>query len=180
MLGMVFTEFVELMEQGHSPAVADRVLTRAASPHGGCYTAVGSYPHQEMVAMVGALSAELGVAVPELLRQFGGHLLRRFTVMYPAMFVRHANPFDFLAAIDGEIHVQVRKLYASADLPRFTVLHRDEQTMDLLYESPRAMDDLAHGMIEALFVHYRQPCTICREPVVAPPGTVFQIASRAT
>ena len=41
MLGMVFTELVEMVENRFSPELADAVLQEAAPGHGGAYTAVG-------------------------------------------------------------------------------------------------------------------------------------------
>ena len=40
MLGFVVTEFIELVEDKFSPEMADAVITDAAPPHGGAYTAV--------------------------------------------------------------------------------------------------------------------------------------------
>ena len=47
MLGLVFTEFVELVETKFSPETADAVLDEVAAPHGGAYTAVRYHPHEE-------------------------------------------------------------------------------------------------------------------------------------
>jgi hypothetical protein len=139
---------------------------------------VGYYPHEELVALVVRLSQLTGVPVPELVRAFGRHLLVRFTQLYPAMFERHASFFDFVAAIDGEIHVEVRKLYPQAVLPRFEVLQRDAQGMQLLYRSPRRMEPLARGLLEGLAAHYRQACRIDTRAWSdsAGEGTVFELA----
>ena len=140
MLGLVFTEFVEMVEDRFSPEVADEVVEAVGAPNGGAYTAVGYYPHQEIVAMVQALSER--------------HLLGRFAVGHSELFTRHTGLFGFLAAVDGEIHAHVRKLYDQASLPRFTVIARDDDRMQLLYESTRSMEDLALGLIEGAADHY--------------------------
>ncbi len=164
MLGMVFTEFVELVEAQFSPAVADAVLQDVAPPHGGAYTAVGYYPHQEMMALVGALSARTGVAAPDLVKAFGHHLLKRFTQGHGDMFARCTSLFDFVASIDGHIHVEVHKLYEQATLPRFTVLSRSQTTMTLLYQSSRHMEMLAQGLLEGAAQHYGEDCRITHAP----------------
>lgn len=177
MLGLVFTEFIELVEHQFSPEVADAVLQEAA-PHGGAYTAVGYYPHEEIVALVVALSRHTGVPVPDLVRAFGRHLLGRFTEGHAEVFARHGNLFELLAAIDSQIHVEVRKLYDQATLPRFTVLARDEGRMGLFYESPRGMDQLALGLIEGAAAHYGEPCDIALQPHAheGRTGVLFTIA----
>lgn len=170
MLGMVFTEFVELVEEKFSPAMADAVLQDVAPPHGGAYTAVGYYPQEEIVAMVVALSQRTGVPVPDLIKAFGGHLLMRFTQLHPAMFKRCPTLFDLVASIDGHIHVEVHKLYDQATLPRFTVLTRSARQMTLLYQSPRHMEMLAQGLLEGVAEHYQQACQVSHAPYKGPEG----------
>ena len=180
MLGLVFTEFVELVEEKFSPETADAVLTEVAPPHGGAYTAVGYYPHEEMVSMVGALSRHTGVPAGDLVKAFGGHLLHRFVAAHGDMFTRHSNLFDFVASIHTEIHVEVRKLYDNAAPPRFTVLQRDGQTLQMLYQSPRAMEQLAQGLLEQAAVHYGEPCDISHAAYDGPEGAgvMFSLVKR--
>ena len=47
MPGLVFTEFVERVEDKFSPETADAVLDAVDTPHGGAHTAGGYYPHEE-------------------------------------------------------------------------------------------------------------------------------------
>lgn len=180
MLGLVFTEFVELVEEKFSPEVADAVLTEVAPANGGAYTAVGYYPHEEMVGMVVALSGRTGVPVPDLIKGFGGHLLGRFAQAHAPMFARHDNFFDFVASIDGEIHVEVRKLYDRAALPRFSVVSRDASVMKLLYQSPRALELLAQGLLEAAAAHYGESVDVSHEACDGPAGAgvLFTLARR--
>ena len=181
MLGLVFTEFIELVEEKFSPEMADAVITDVAPPHGGAYTAVGYYPDEELVSMVGALSQRSGVPGPDLVKAFGGHLLHRFAQAHGSMFDRQANLFDFVASVHGEIHVEVRKLYDQAALPSFTVLSRDTQVLRLLYQSPRAMAQLALGLLEQAAVHYNEPCRIDCAPYDGPegPGVLFTLDKTA-
>lgn len=178
MLGMVFTEFIELVEERFSPEMADQVLQDVAPANAGAYTAVGYYAHEEMVAMVTALSARTGVPVADLLRTFGEHLLMRFTQMHAPMFARYPNFYDMVAAIDGHIHVEVRKLYQEAMLPHFTVLERTDERVLLFYESPRRLELLAQGLLDAAARHYGQPSRITHTDFTGPegrPGVLFTI-----
>lgn len=69
-----------------SADMVDDIIEDAALPSGGAYTAVGTYDHAELVAMVAALSKRSGVPVPELVRAFGRHMFGRFHAGYPAFF----------------------------------------------------------------------------------------------
>jgi hypothetical protein len=181
MLGMVFTELVEMVEETFSPEIADAVLRDVAPENGGAYTSVGYYDHNELVALVVALSQRTGVPVPTLVQAFGKHMLGRFTALFPQMFERHTHFFDFVASIDGQIHVEVRKLYANARLPRFQVLSRSDDELRLLYQSSRDMQPLAIGLLEGAAAHYGFVCRIDTEAADAaaadagPSGTVFRI-----
>ncbi len=163
MLGMVFTELIDMIEQQFSPELADAVIQAANLPHGGAYTAVGYYPHEEIVSLVLALSKQTGTPVPDLVTAFGRYLLGRFSTAYPQLFAAQPTLFDFLASIDAEIHREVRKLYPSAQLPQFTVLNRDERQLTLAYESPRSMEPLAQGLIEGAALHYQTPVQIVQQ-----------------
>ncbi|MBQ0931928.1 heme NO-binding domain-containing protein [Ideonella sp. 4Y16] len=154
MLGMVFTEFIEMVEARFSPEVADAVLADAGLAHGGAYTAVGYYPAEELQAMVLGLARRSGHSADELVRSFGSHLAQRFSQAHGHYFAAHRHPFDLIAAIDGHIHVEVRKLYPQAQLPHFDVLERSSTQMRMRYRSERRLQMLALGLIEGVMAHY--------------------------
>ena len=131
--------------------------------------------------MVGALSQRSGVPAPDLVKAFGGYLLHRFAHAHSSMFDRQANLFDFVASVHNEIHVEVRKLYDQAALPSFTVLSRDDRELRLLYQSPRAMEQLAQGLLEQAAVHYGEPCDIRHAPHDGPQGAgvLFTLVKQA-
>ena len=177
MLGMVFTEVMEMVESRFSPALADRVLARADLPHGGAYTAVGYYPHQEIVRLVQLLSEETGIATDDLVRGFGEHLLERFEQAYPELFAGKRTLYDFLASIEPHIHVEVRKLYPEAQLPHFEVLARGPRHLHLAYRSVRRMSALAEGLILGAASRYKEPQRLhTREaPELGDAAVVFEL-----
>lgn len=163
MLGMVFTEFLEMVETRFSPDLADAILEEANPPNGGAYTAVGYYDHAEMVALLLALAQQTGQPVPSLLQAFGHHLFGRFLTAYPALFETPRDAFALLVSVDSYIHVEVRKLYPAAQLPRFNVLERSDSRLVLQYQSPRGLADLAEGLIHGAIEHYGQPLSLARQ-----------------
>jgi len=160
MLGMVFTEFIEMVEDRFSPEVADAMLAEAGFAHGGAYTAVGYYPADELQAMVASLARHTGLPSADLVRRFGGHLAHRFSQVHGQYFSAHTDPFDLLASIDGHIHVAVRKLYPQAQLPQFDVLERSPGRMRLRYRSERRMQMLALGLIDGVLAWYGRRCEV--------------------
>lgn len=169
MKGVVFTELSDLVEATWGLDCLDAVLGAVDSPSGGAYTAVGTYDHTELLAIVVALSERTGIPVPDLVKVFGGHLLRRFADTMPQFFaVEH--PYDFLANIDGHIHVEVAKLYPDAELPRFAHV-RDGDHFELTYQSSRPFADLAEGLLAATLEHFGQPVELV-ERIDHPDGRV--------
>ena len=162
MKGIVFTEFLDMVETTISADMVDDVIEAARVPSGGAYTAVGTYDHKEMVSLVGALSEFSGNPVPALLHQFGRHLFGRFVVLYPVFFEGVENALEFLARVEGVIHEEVLKLYPDAELPRFEARWTGPGALTLVYRSPRHMGDLAHGLIEGCVAHFGDPVAIHR------------------
>jgi hypothetical protein len=171
MKGIVFTEFLEMVETRHDPAMVERIIVSAQVPSGGAYTAVGTYDHGEMWSLVAALSKATETPVPDLLRAFGQHLFGRFVTGYPRFFAGVGSAFDFLENLNSVIHVEVRKLYPDAELPHFEVLERSPKRMVLLYQSARHFADLAEGLIQGCAEHFREPLTIGRDSVPAESGS---------
>ena len=165
MKGMVFTEFLQMVEDVFSANMVDDIIDETNPASGGAYTNVGTYDHQEIVNMVVALSQHTGIGVNDLIRSFGQHLFVRFVAGYPVFFEGITHAFDFLSGIENIIHAEVRKLYPDAELPRFETEHHDAKKLVLLYKSSRHFEDLAEGLILGCIAHFGQNISIQRETV---------------
>jgi hypothetical protein len=158
--GVVFTEFLEMVEHRFSPEMADRIIDEAELPSGGVYTAVGTYDHAEIVVLVDRLSKAADVSVPQLLHAFGKHLFQRFVEGFPHFFEGRNDAFGFLAQVEDYIHVEVKKLYPDAELPSVLASTDGNERMTIVYRSDRAMADLAHGLIEGCVDHFGEAIDI--------------------
>lgn len=162
MKGVVFTEFMELVESRMGLDMLDRIITEAELPNDGAYTSVGTYDHAELVRLVMALSNATGMPIPALIHLFGQHLFQRFSESYPVLFQDAHGVFDFLSHIDDVIHVEVRKLYPDAELPSLPCTRLSPNELELLYSSPRGFADLAAGLIDGCIAHYQEPIKVTR------------------
>jgi hypothetical protein len=147
MKGMVFTEFLDYVETRFGSDMVDDVIEAANVPSGGAFTAVGTYNHAEMVALCEALAVRTNSTMRDIVCDFGDRLSDTFARDFPDFYRRATNLFDFLSSIDTHIHVEVRKLYADAELPHFQVEHRTATQLVFLYQSPRRMGHLSEGLI---------------------------------
>jgi Haem-NO-binding len=171
MKGVVFTEFLEMVEDRFSPEMADRIIERAELPSGGVYTTVGTYDHGEMIQLVSCLSEETGIPSADLVRSFGMHLFGRFHMMFPKYFEDVSSSFDFLQRTDHYIHVEVRKLYPDAELPSFDCDTSQPGCLRLTYRSSRPFAALAEGLIRSCVAHYGEAVDIAVEDLSDGTGT---------
>jgi hypothetical protein len=172
MKGIVFTEFIEMVENSFSAEIADRIIDESDLPSGGVYTAVGTYSHHEMVSMVVKLSEITEMPIPALIKAFGQYLFGRFHTFYPVFFEGINSSLDFLSRIEDVIHVEVKKLYPDAQLPKFDIERPEPNKLLMTYRSDRHFGDLAEGLIDSCVKHFGDTVTIQRENLDATGATV--------
>ena len=161
MLGIVFTSLIDMLEEKISPEFADDVIMEAGLENDGAYTAVGYYPFEQMQRLVGVLVERTGKSANELLYDFGFYLFGKLGAVHGDVLANTNSMLDMLEHLDGDIHVQVKKLYHDADLPRFKVLSRTDTSMRLQYYSERELYPLAEGLMDAAAAYYN--CKLERE-----------------
>lgn len=160
MKGVVFTEFLEMVEDRFSTDLADQIIEEADLASGGAYTRIGTYDHREMIALVERLSVHTGLSTPQLLQTYGAHLFRRFSVLYPVFFEGVGSIFEFLPRVEAYIHVEVRKLYPDAELPTLDAEQPDPDQLRITYRSKRPFAALAEGLIRGCIEHYGEDVAV--------------------
>ena len=180
MKGVVFTEFLEMVEAKFSADLVDDIIEESKLNSGGVYTTVGTYDHSEMIQLVGELEKRTGVAAPDLLRTFGEHLFGRFAHNFPAFFKDSAGALEFLASVDEYIHVEVRKLYPDAELPSFVCNAPRPGCLEMTYRSNRPFAILAEGLIQGCIGHFGEPIDVQIEDLSNGEGTAARFVLTKT
>ncbi|AUD03322.1 heme NO-binding domain-containing protein [Spirosoma pollinicola] len=162
MKGIVFTEFLEMIEDKFGYELVDQLLEESDLPSGGIYTAIGTYDHAEMVTLVSGLSKRMDIPVPDLLRSYGQYMFTSFTRSYRPFVERADSAFALLSSVQHYIHVEVRKLYPDAELPHFTIEQPAENHLRMHYISERKLADFAHGLIEGCLATFGETATITK------------------
>ncbi len=175
MKGVIFTEFLEMVEDKFGFVVADKIVTESELPSNGVYTAVGTYAHSEMVNLVVALSKEVNMSIPDLLKAYGDHMFGQFVKYYPHFMKEAKGAFEFLSGIENYIHVEVRKLYPDAELPHFDIQQPTTNELTMIYHSERKMADFAEGLIEGCLKYYKENITFERNNLEAD-GSIVQFS----
>ncbi len=163
MKGMVFTEYIEFVEDTFGFDTAQNMINGANLTNDGAYTGVGTYDSSELVAMVIKLSELTGSKIPDLLVTYGKHLFLRFTKLYPHFFPEDITIFAFISKIDNYIHVEVKKLYPDAELPKVETVGMNENMIEIIYTSNRKFGDFAHGLLLGAIEFFNEEIKIEKE-----------------
>ena len=163
MKGIVFTEFLDLVEDKFGLEMVDTLLANSELPSNGVYTAVGTYSFAEMVSLLTNLNKETGIAIDDLLLVYGEHFFSVVKKSYPEFLLQFKDPFDMLGSIENHIHVEVIKIYPDAELPTFEILKHTGNELVMIYTSSRAMHSFGKGLMNKTFEHFNQKATILVE-----------------
>ena len=163
MKGIVFTEFLAFADQLVGEEVVENIIEECDLPSGAAYTSVGTYAHSEIVTLTKAFSEQTATEPEELVRMFGVYLGEVFQKKFGEFFEEAPSFFDFLANVHAHIHVEVQKLYPDAELPSIEMVERNEFDALLRYRSPRKMDSLALGLIQATAVSFEENLEVTRD-----------------
>lgn len=156
MKGIVFTEFLEMVEAIYGLETVDSLLENCDLPSGGAYTSVGTYDFNEMVNLISELSVKKDVSQENLLYSFGHHLFTGLVNAHPDVVSSYRTPIGLLNSIEDHIHIHVKKLYPDAELPQFKILSKTDNSLELIYISSRGLYALAHGLIVKTFEHFEK------------------------
>ncbi len=155
MKGIVLRQFIDYIEQRCGVDAIDDALQQPDLSSCGAYTAIGYYPHTDLVTIAQAICGSQSIPMPALMTEFGHHLFTVLATTHDNLVADFQTCLDMLASIETVIHRDVRKLYPSAELPFFQVKERiGNEYLVLEYRSSRPFADLAHGLIRGALDHY--------------------------
>ena len=83
MKGIIFTEFLELVEQKFGLGMVDKIINQSELKSGGIYTAVGTYEFGEMLQLISHLSQNTDISVDDLLMVYAEHLFAALIKSHP-------------------------------------------------------------------------------------------------
>lgn len=163
MKGIIFTEFLDLVERKFGLEVVDAMISSANLKSGGVYTAVGTYSFSEMLQLLNYLSNTTKVSIDDLLLLYGEHFFSKIKEDYGELLSMYSEPIEMLSSIESHIHVEVQKIYPEAELPIFDVVEKSEDSLVLVYKSSRAMHHFGLGLMNKTFEHFNATASIVLE-----------------
>jgi hypothetical protein len=154
MKGVVFTEYLEFIENQFGFDIVDDMIEKAGVS--GVYTQAGNYEFDELFKMVQSLSSIVNAPLGTLIGAFAKHLFSKLIVIYPEPTKKYTNSFEFISNIDSVVHPEVKKLYPDAELPTFDTVSCCETTLVMRYKSRKPLMDLAQGLMEGCGEYYKE------------------------
>ena len=165
MKGIVFTEFLELVEDKFGLEMVDNIISNSELESGGIYTAVGTYSFSEMLQLLQHLSKNTGISIDNLLLVYAEHFFGVIEESYPGLLASYKDPIEMISSIENHIHVEVRKIYPDAELPTFEVVEKTENSLIIIYKSSRAMHHFGLGLMNKTFEHFNSTAEIVLEKI---------------
>jgi hypothetical protein len=165
MKGIVFTEFLELVEDKFGLEMVDNIISNSKLESEGIYTAVGTYSFSEMLQLLQHLSENTGISIDNLLLVYAEHFFSVIEKSYPGLLATYKDPIEMISSIENHIHVEVRKIYPDAELPTFEVVEKTENSLVMIYTSSRAMHHFGLGLMNKTFAHFNETAKIELEKI---------------
>ncbi len=163
MKGIIFREFLEMVEAKYGYIVVDEIIDASMVESKGIYTSVGTYPHKEFFMLAEQLSEITQTSVADLFLIYGEYAFSYFIRNYPYLIEMYHDAFDLLSHIEDVIHVDVLKLYPEAELPVLKIVEHSKRKLVMEYTSQRKMSEFAEGLISGCLICFKEKATIRKE-----------------
>jgi hypothetical protein len=165
MKAIVFTEFLELVEEKFGLEMVDHIISNSVLESEGIYTSVGTYSFSEMLQLLQHLSKKTDISIDNLLLVYAEHFFGVIEDSYPGLLETYKDPIEMISSIENHIHVEVRKIYPDAELPTFEVVEKTKDSLVMIYTSSRAMHHFGLGLMNKTFEHFDSTATIELEKI---------------
>ena len=163
MKGLIFTEFLDLVEDKFGLGMVDQIIEASDLESDGVYTSVGTYEFSELLQLLTHLSNNTQIPADDLLLVYAEHLFKVLVKTHPDLISNYDDPMDLIASIENHIHVEVQKIYPEAQLPTFDLVERTDHRMELVYKSDKGLYMLGNGLMIETFKLFDVPVDISHE-----------------
>ena len=154
MKGVVFNLLEQVVSEEAGEAAWERAITDSGVD--GAYTSLGTYPHEELVALAESLAVQLEIDSDQVIMWFGERALPKLAAIYPELFTPHRATLPFLKTLNDIIHPEVRKLYPGAAVPVFDYRLIESDRMLMGYRSQSGLCFFGQGLIRGAGEYFNE------------------------
>ncbi len=148
MKGIIFKHFESFVVDNFGEDVFEDVLDSTELITEGPFVGPGTYPDEDLFALVGTAIGKLGIPLNDALYAFGTYLFDHLAAAAPVFVESSADLRTFLLTIHSVIHVEVRKLFPGADTPDFSYEEPADDRLVMHYTSKRKLCPLVRGLLD--------------------------------
>jgi predicted hydrocarbon binding protein len=147
MKGIVFNLLESFVSKNFSEETWDQIHEESNLRNQDPYVGPGTYEDEDLLELVGTSNRILETPIPKILFLFGRFCFKPMVETCPQYLKGINSCADFLMIVDQVIHVEIQKLMPNAYLPRVIVTKRNNNTLEVRYESKRKLCGFLEGMI---------------------------------
>lgn len=153
MKGVIFNIFEAFLQKAIAPSSWLEVLDRDGKSDR-VYVGPKTYEDKEFLGLVGRAVELYKLPLGDTVKAFGKFTFPQLVRKLPNVVNQYHTPEELLLALDGIIHVEVRKLLSNANTPKFNVVRLSPTSVRVEYISERKLCKLAEGIFEGVAEHY--------------------------
>lgn len=161
MFGMIHRSARDMILEQFGAQAWEQTLT-AADLDDAILVSVQAYPDDVTFRLIGAAAATAGLTVEETLHAFGRHWIRAAGQgPYAGVLkILGASLRESLQNLD-QMHASIQIAMPAAQLPQFSVLSEDHQTIRLAYYSKRAgLENFVCGLLDGMLEKFATPGSV--------------------
>src|SRR3990170_390737 len=155
MKGVVFNLLEEYIEENLGDGKYEDILDGCTLKTQEPFVGPGTYPDEDLIAIVSETIRVAGIPLPEALRSFGMSCFHKLSEKFSGFVAPYNHPKPFLKSIESIIHVEVKKLYQDAVPPGFTYIDSAYDSLIIQYSSKRRLCHFMEGLIDGVAGYYK-------------------------
>lgn len=173
MKGIVFTKFLDLVEEEFGLEMVDKIISQSRLPSEGVYTSIGTYSFYEMLQLLHNLIKNKDILVINLLQEYAVHIFSAMDIIHPDMLTSYKDPIEMIASMNYHIekifitkdvpHTELIKAKSFSALPQFIVKERTKSSLIINYKSNRGMQHFWLELMHEMFQYFNETATIVLE-----------------
>jgi hypothetical protein len=163
MKGVVFTEFIEMIEDLMGLEFTNKVIEDAQLENEGAYTAIGTYPSQDLLKLFESLGKHAENPQDKIEKGYGECLFYRLSMSFQNELAAHPGAFSFLLQFGDIVKRETLKLYPDAKMPAIYARLINSDSLEFRYTSSRKLGDMLEGFIFGCIGYFNENISVSRE-----------------
>jgi hypothetical protein len=156
MKGVIASCLAEVVTAKYGKAKWEAVLAKAGLPLQTVFLAPQDIDDAAVLKVVNAACEVLHLTLPQAADAFGDYWMTTFAPrIYQPYFRGAKNAREFLLNME-RVHIQATKTIADAHPPGFEYHWEDDQTLIMVYRSPRALIDFVVGLAKGVGTYFHE------------------------